>query len=200
MLTIYRSSFSNITLCLFSITLSLFRSSVTKTKRCQFCMTLVTIKNLSRHELRCEQKSFLGGSLQEDHEESFLVVDHLESESDIINEGTSEGSDDDFNIKSDPEDGDMGASDKILILFCIFVSYWQMTYGISDRATATLLTFTKQFVHVLSKDSNDIEAISLKMPKTLYSLNKIIGNKDQAFTEFAACSMCYKLHKFSESC
>ena len=163
-------------------------------------MTLITIKNLSRHELRCEQKSFLGGSLQEDHEESFLVVDHLESESDIINEGTAEESDDDFNIKSDPEDSDMGASDKLLKLFCIFVSYWQMTYGISDRATATLLTFIKQFVHVLSKDSNDIEAISLKMPKTLYSLNKIIGNKDQAFTEFAACSMCYKLHKFSEPC
>ena len=54
----------------------------------------------------------------------------------------------------------MGASDKILKLFCIFVSYW-----ISDRATATLLTFIKQFVHVLSKDSNDIKAISLKIPK-----------------------------------
>ena len=93
----------------------------------------------------------------------------------------------------------MGASDKILKLFCIFVSYWQMTYAISDRATATLLTFIKQFVHVLSKNSNDIEAISLKMPKTLYSLNKIIGNKDQACTEFVACSKCYKLQKFTES-
>ena len=85
-------------------------------------MTLVTIKNLSRHELRCEQKSFLGGSLQQDHKESFLVVEHLESESNIIKEGTAEGSDDDFNIKSDPEYGDMGASDKLLKLFCIFVS------------------------------------------------------------------------------
>ena len=37
------------------------------------------------------------------------------------------------------------------------------------------------------------------MPKTLYFLNKIIGNKDQAFTEFVACSKCYKLQKFSES-
>ena len=174
-------------------------------------MNVITIKNLSRHELRCEQKSFLGGSLQQDHEKSFVVVDQLDpnikntsleesDESDIINEGTAERSDDDFNIKSYPEDSDLGTSDKILKLFCMFVSYWQMTYGISDRATATLLTFTKQFVHVLSKDSNDIEAISLKMPKTLYSLNKIIGNKDQGFTEFAACSMCHKLHKFSESC
>ena len=210
MLTIYTSSFSNITLCLFCITLCLFRSSVTKTKRCQFCMNLITIKNLSRHELKCEQRSFLGGSLQQDHEESFAVVDQPDpnientsleesDESDVINEGTAEGSDNDFNIKSDPEDGDMGASDKILILFCIFVSYRQMTYGISDRATAALLTFIKQFVHVLSKDSNNIEAISLKMPKTLYSLNKIIGNKDQPFTEFVACSMRYKLLKFSES-
>ena len=74
-----------------------------------------------------------------------------------------------------------------------------MTYGISDRVTASLLTFIRQFVHVLSKGSNDIEAISLKIPKTLYSLNKIIGNKDQAFTEFAACSKCYKLRKFPES-
>ena len=210
MITIYTSSFSNITLCLFCITLCLFRSSVTKTKRCQFCMNLITIKNLSRHELKCEQRSFLGGSLQQDHEESFAAVDQPDpnientsleesDESDVINEGNAEGSDNDFNIKSDPEDGVMGASDKILILFCIFVSYWQMTYGISDRATAALLTFIKQFVHVLSKDSNNIEAISLKMPKTLYSLNKIIGNKDQPFTEFVACSMRYKLLKFSES-
>ena len=171
-------------------------------------MNLNTIKKLSRHELRCEQKSFLGRSLQQDHEESFVVVDQLvtnientsleeSDESDIINEGTAEGSGDDFNIKSDPEDGDMGALDKIVELFCIFVSYWQVTYGISDRATATLLTFIKQFAHVLSKDSNDIEAISLKMAETLYSLNKTIGNKNQAFTEFVACSKCYKLHKFS---
>ena len=44
-----------------------------------------------------------------------------------------------------------------------------MTYAISDRATATLLTLIKQFVHVLSKNSNDIEAISLKMPNTVFS-------------------------------
>ena len=124
-------------------------------------MNVITIKNLSRHELRCEQKSFLGGSLQQDHEKSFVVVDQLDpnikntsleesDESDIINEGAAEGSDDDFNIKSYPEDSDLGTSDKILKLFCMFVSYWQMTYGISDRATATLLTFMKQFVHVLS--------------------------------------------------
>ena len=103
MLTIY-TSFSNITSCLF-ITLCLFRSSVAKTKRCQFCMNFITIKNLSRHELRCEEKSFLGGSLQQDHEESFAVVDQLDpniientsleesDKSDIINEGTAEGSD-----------------------------------------------------------------------------------------------------------
>ena len=88
---------------------------------------------------------------------------------------------------------------KFLNLFCIFVSYWQRTYAISDRATAALLAFIKQFVHVLSKDSNEIEAISLKIPKILYSLNRIIGNKDQAITEFVACSKCYKLHKLSES-
>ena len=74
-----------------------------------------------------------------------------------------------------------------------------MTYAISGRATAALLAFIKQFVHVLSKDSNDIEAISLKIPKTLYSLNRIIGNKGQAFTEFVACSKCYKIHKLLES-
>ena len=68
-------------------------------------MNLITIKNLSRHELRCEEKSFLGGSLQQDHEESFAVVDQLDpniientsleesDKSDIINEGTAEGSD-----------------------------------------------------------------------------------------------------------
>ena len=68
-----------------------------------------------------------------------------------------------------------------------------MRFGVSDRVAAALLTFIKQFVHVLSKDSNDIEAISLEIPKTLYSLNKIIG-----ITEFVACSKCHKLHKFSE--
>ena len=66
-----------------------------------------------------------------------------------------------------------------------------MTYAISGRATAALLGFIKQFVHVPSKDSNDIEAISLKIPKTLYSLNRIIDNKDQTFTEFVACSKCF---------
>ena len=83
-------------------------------------MNLITIKHLSCHELKCEQTSFLGGSLQQDHEESFVVVDQLESniknisleesdESDIINEGTSERSEDDFNIISDSEDSDMRA-------------------------------------------------------------------------------------------
>ena len=76
----------------------------------------------------------------------------------------------------------MGAQDKILKLFCIFVLYWQN--HIWDKWQG----FIKEFVHVLSRDSNDIEAISLKMPKTLYFLNEIIGNKDQAFTEFVACS------------
>ena len=78
-------------------------------------MNLITIKNVSRHELRCEQKSVLGGRLKQDHEEMFVLVDQLDpsnentsleesDESDIINEGTSEVSDDDFNIKSDSED------------------------------------------------------------------------------------------------
>ena len=130
-------------------------------------MNLITIKNSSRHGLRCEQKSLLGGSLQQDHEESFVLVDQLDpsikntnpeesDESDVINEDIAEGSNDYFNIKSDSEDSYMGALDKFVKLFCIFVSYWQMTYRISDRATAALLTFIKQFVHVLSKDSNDV--------------------------------------------
>ena len=72
-----------------------------------------------------------------------------------------------------------------------------MTYGISDKATAALLTSIKQFVHLLSKDSNGIEALSLKIPKTLYSFNKRIGNKNQAFTKLVACPKCYK---FSELC
>ena len=55
-----------------------------------------------------------------DHEESIVVVDQLDrniknasleesDECDIINEGTAEGSDNDFNIKSDSEDSDMEA-------------------------------------------------------------------------------------------
>ena len=55
-----------------------------------------------------------------DHEESIVVADQLNpnikkasleesDECDIINESTAEGSDDDFNIKSDSEDSDMEA-------------------------------------------------------------------------------------------
>ena len=74
-----------------------------------------------------------------------------------------------------------------------------MTYRISDRATAALLTFIKPLIHVLSKDLNGTETLSSKVPKTLHSLNKIFGNEDQTFTELVACSKCYKFHKFSES-
>ena len=55
-----------------------------------------------------------------DHEESIAAVDQLDrniknasleesDECDTINEGTAEGSDDDFNIKSDSENSDMEA-------------------------------------------------------------------------------------------
>ena len=55
-----------------------------------------------------------------DHEESIAVVDQLDrniknasleesDECDTINEGTAEGSDDDFSIKSDSENSDMEA-------------------------------------------------------------------------------------------
>lgn len=40
-------------------------------------MNLTTIKNLN-HKLKYEQKSFLDGNLQQDHEETFRVVGHLD--------------------------------------------------------------------------------------------------------------------------
>ena len=130
--------------------------------------------------------------------ESSLPSESLSSESDSAPEIWDEA-------ESTSSESDCDSSDRertqLQYILCLFLSFFQLCFHISDRAISHLLVFfCSLFRHVSShaKDARLLRSFSEAFPRTLHSLRK--GLKFQnSHVKYVVCSRCHRLYT-EESC
>ena len=81
---------------------------------------------------------------------------------------------------------------------CLFLAFWQYTFGITDTAFEHLLKFLKAFLTVLGKRSVEISQLATFMPPSLYMLWKRINPDTSPIKKYVVCTKCYKLYTLNE--
>ena len=86
------------------------------------------------------------------------------------------------------------------VLCRFFLIFLQVTYRISERAMALMLTFIRLllgYVAIISQSPVLIHLSSI-IPKSLNTLRKHLRNKRNGLCEFVVCSKCHALYKPSQ--
>ena len=148
----------------------------------------------------CEPVGQDGLELNDDHSSEPSPESESESESDSgpevwpETEECSSDSDTEANAKTqDPPNSQM------IYFVCIFLSFFQLCFRISDKALSLLLSFISALLkHIGSSVTDSSHASFVKtFPSTIYSLRKYLKIK-KAYLTFAVCPRCHKLFKASE--
>lgn len=83
---------------------------------------------------------------------------------------------------------------------CLFLTFFQLCYRISDKARSHLLLFISSILHHISshvKNSPYLDTLANSFPTTLYSLRKDLKQK-ACYTTYAVCPRCHSLYKESQ--
>ena len=74
-------------------------------------------------------------------------------------------------------------------MLCVFLAFFQLCFHVSDRAMLHLLGFFSAFISYLSSKAKDATVIKLlgeTLPKTLYSLRKVL-KLEREYTKYIVC-------------
>ena len=85
-------------------------------------------------------------------------------------------------------------------IVCLFLTFFQLCFHVSDKAVSYLLTFLSSLFTYLSsivKDNTMLVLFSKSFPTTLYSLRKHLNLKGTYIT-YVVCPRCHKLYKESQ--
>ena len=85
----------------------------------------------------------------------------------------------------------------INILF-IFLSVWQLSFGISNKATAVLFSFLRHFLQLISTCGKLISDIGYKLPQAYKTAQKMIGFNCPSFEQFVVCPKCDAVYSFND--
>ena len=83
------------------------------------------------------------------------------------------------------------------ILFT-FLSVWQLSFGISNKATAVLFTFLRHFLQLISACGKLINDTMLNYPQSYTTAQKMIDFKCPSFEQFVTCPKCDAVYSFSD--
>ena len=74
---------------------------------------------------------------------------------------------------------------------CLFVSFFQLCYKVSERGISILLSFIRALILWLSSVGRSADFLMLKdmLPKNVYFLQKLCGS-DTQFTTYVGVSRC----------
>ena len=107
-------------------------------------------------------------------------------------------SDDDVGQLSRSEPTSIKAN-RILYAISFFLSFFQLTFRVSERAMAALLTFLRVLLSYVSSLSQNEVLIRLSslIPKSLFSMRKFFKDRD-GLCEYVVCPKCHALYEISQ--
>ena len=83
----------------------------------------------------------------------------------------------------------------------LFLNFFQLTYRISERAMLTLLAFLKVLISYLatfSQGNSVLKTFAQVIPKSVYSIRKVIAKNKDFVTEYVVCPACDHLYELSD--
>jgi len=89
----------------------------------------------------------------------------------------------------------------VLFGVSLFLNFFQLTYRVSERAMTTLLTFLRTLITYLATASQGnliLNALAQALPKSLYSIRKLVARYQGGVSEYAVCPVCHTLYALSD--
>ena len=89
----------------------------------------------------------------------------------------------------------------VLFGVSLFLNFFQLTYRVSERAMTTLLTFLRTLITYLATASQGnliLNALAQTLPKSLYSIRKLVARYQGGVSEYAVCPVCHTLDALSD--
>ena len=85
----------------------------------------------------------------------------------------------------------------IAIQICMFLSFFQLCYRVSERAISLLLLFLKALLSWLSSFCPEIKTLHDVLPHNVYFMRKLLGRKSEIIC-FVVCQKCHSLYKYKD--
>ena len=75
---------------------------------------------------------------------------------------------------------------------------WQLSFGLSNKATAVLFSFLRHFLQLISTCGKLISDIGYKLPQAYKTAQKMIGFNCPSFEQFVVCPECDAVYSFND--
>ena len=108
---------------------------------------------------------------------------------------------DDAESTSSESDTDSSEHKQLQYILCLFLSFFQLCFHVSDRAISHLLAFLYALFHHLSSHAKDaplLKSFSEAFPRTIYSLHKPL-KLQKLYVKYLVCPRCHRIYKELES-
>ena len=89
---------------------------------------------------------------------------------------------------------------KIVIHMCLFITFFQLCYRISERGISMLLSFLKSFflwIYSLCPQSTELKVLTENMPPNIYYLRKLVGGESD-ITIYVSCPKCNSIYNYED--
>ena len=88
----------------------------------------------------------------------------------------------------------------IIIHVCMFLSFFQLCYRVSERCISLLLAFLRAFLQwlcAICPSSQELRMLRDLLPSNVYYLQKLLGMKSGIVT-FVVCPKCHSLYNYND--
>lgn len=85
----------------------------------------------------------------------------------------------------------------IAVQICMFLSFFQLCYRVSERAISLLLSFLKTLLSWLGSRCPEIKTLHDVLPQNIYFMRKLLGRKNE-ITCFVVCPKCHSLYRYKD--
>lgn len=81
---------------------------------------------------------------------------------------------------------------------CFFLNFFQLFYKISEKAILALLAFLRILFSFLGRISPPLRDLSSLLPRSLYSIRKMLREDDDGLITYVVCPTCSTLYLLNE--
>ena len=138
-----------------------------------------------------ERGDMLASDSESTSESTLSSIESLESAEEIW-ELTD--TDEDESCDSEASDGEGKKAQGVLFAISIFLNFFQLTFRISEQAMTTLLKFLRAMIMYLSEETPLLRELAKRIPKSLYSIRKLLKQNRDGVTEYVVCPKCHHLY------
>ena len=82
---------------------------------------------------------------------------------------------------------------------CLFLTFFQLCYRVSERGISLLLNFIRSFVFWVSSFAKSTDLLILRemIPRNIYFLRKMCGS-DSSLTTYVVCPKCQSIYNIKD--